>query len=78
MLPAKNSYEVIIVTVKWVLRSRIKVLFKKQKNCFCKNSVKISLCDTEVFSFNVSFIPFCVYGFWSLLSMKLSKYENFT
>ena len=26
----------------------------------------------------VSFIPFFVFGFWSLLAMKLQKYENIT
>ena len=27
---------------------------------------------------NVSFIPFLVFGFWSLLATKLRKYENIT
>ena len=32
----------------------------------------------DTFVYNVSFIPFFVFGFWSLLATKLQKYENIT
>ena len=41
-------------------------------------TVNIFEPQSESNIFNVSFIPFFVFGFWSLLVMKLQKYGNIT
>ena len=45
----------------------------------CENAPKINWGQSLYrVSFNVSFIPFFVFGFWSLLVTKLRKYKYFT